>query len=60
MTKEELKKRVDNIKAISNNDEEAHRSEDSLRLEVIKEFCPKWVVAEINRLYAVDFHRWFA
>lgn len=60
MTKEELKDRVDTIIAISSDDEAAHSEEDNLHLDVIKAFCPDWVVAEIERLSAADFNRWCA
>jgi len=60
MEKEELKKEVDRIIAMSGDDEAAHSSEDDLHLEVIKNFCPDWVVAEVERLSKADFARWCA
>ena len=60
MTPEELKNKVDSIIACSGDDEAAHGDEDDLHLEVIRKFCPEWVVAEIERLSNADFSRWCA
>lgn len=60
MTKKELKKKVDEIIALSFDDEAAHSNEDDLHLEVIKLFCPDWVNREIDRLNEADFSRWCA
>lgn len=60
MTETELKEKVNNIIAQSGDDEGAHSSEDSLHLEVIRAFCPPWVVAEIDRLSEAKFARWCA
>lgn len=60
MTKEKLIKKVDEIIDASGDDEHAHSCEDALHLEVIRKFCPSWVVDEINRLDKADFARWCA
>lgn len=60
MNPEELKRRVDAIIAKSDDDEMAHSDEDELHLRVIKEFCPDWVQAEIDRLTNTFFCRWCA
>lgn len=60
MTHEELIEKVDKIIAIGGDDEMAHAREDELHLEVIKKFCPDWIVAEIERLSKADFERWRA
>lgn len=60
MKKEELKDKVDRIISMRGDDEMAHGEEDNLHLEVIKAFCPDWVVAEIQRLSDADFARWCA
>lgn len=60
MTQEILKKKVDTIVAIAGDDEAAHSEEDRLHLEVIREFCPPWVVSEIFRLSTTKFARWCA
>lgn len=60
MGKEELKKRIDAIIAMSRDDEVAHSEEDTLHLEVINKFCPDWVADEISRLSDADFERWCA
>lgn len=63
ITKHILSEKVDSIIKIiedSDDDAAAHAEEDSLRLEVIREFCPDWVVAEIERLKETDFARWYS
>lgn len=60
MKKEELKNKVNDVISMAGDDEAAHAYEDELHLEVIKEFCPDWVVKEINRLSKADFARWCA
>lgn len=60
MSKEELQKRVDEIIAMSGDDERAHSNEDELHLGLIKEFCPDWVKEETERLNKADFARWCA
>ena len=60
MTQETLQKKVDRIIAMSGDDEMAHSEEDELHLDVIKTFCPDWVVSEIDRLSSADFKRWCA
>lgn len=42
------------------DDEQAHANEDALHLELIQQFCPAWVKAEIDRLTDADFARWCA
>lgn len=58
MIKSKLKKRVSEIIEIGEDHERAHAEEDSLHIEIIKEFCPKWVIAEIDRLSVADFHKY--
>ena len=61
MTRDELKTRVDQIiKVGAHDDEAAHAVEDVLHRELIATYCPKWVVAEVDRLSAADFDRWCA
>lgn len=60
MKTEQLKEKVDQIIAGASDDEAAHSAEDDLHIEVIKAFCPDWVVAEIERLSNADFARWCA
>ena len=60
MDKKALKQEVDDIIRVSDDDELAHNREDILHLEVIREFCPEWVVKEVDRLDEADFHRWCA
>jgi hypothetical protein len=60
MSEEQLKREVDNIISGGGDAEGAHSAEDHLHLEVIKEFCPAWVVDEIERLGEADFPRWCA
>ncbi len=61
MTEDELRQRVNAIIATGDyDDEEAHRAEDELNLDLIDQFCPPWVVREVGRLLAADFCRWFA
>ena len=48
MNKEKLKEQVDYVISLAGDDEIAHSREDELRLEVIREFCPDWVVEEIE------------
>lgn len=70
MTRDELKQKVDAIIAlgeglptsarVGRDDEAAHADEDRLRIELIEAFCPKWVVAEVDRLRAADFGRYCA
>lgn len=60
MTEDELKQRVDAVIATAGDDEIAHGNEDALHLDVIRAFCPDWVVAEVQRLSDADFSRWCA
>jgi hypothetical protein len=61
LLKADLKARIDNIIEIGKyDDESAHCSEDDLHRELIEEFCPEWVVKEIDRLSKADFARWCA
>lgn len=60
MTSEELKEEVDRVIGMAGDDEAAHSAEDDLHLEVIKAFCPEWVVREIDRLSKTNFARWCA
>lgn len=59
MKQPELRDRVNTILAMQ-DDEAQHGYEDDLRIKVIREHCPAWVVAEIERLAAADFERWCA
>lgn len=61
MKEETLKQRIDNIISVGKGDDEAaHGYEDDLHLELIDEYCPDWVVKEIERLSKADFARWCA
>ena len=60
MTHDELKAAVDAIIKIACDNEVAHSREDDLHRELIKQFCPEWVKAEIERLSAAEFERWCA
>lgn len=60
MNQDELKHRVDAVIAKADDDEAAHGMEDQLHLDVIREFCPEWVQAEIKRLTETYFCRWCA
>lgn len=60
MTEEELKQKVDEIIKISGDPEQAHSNEDDLHIELIQEFCPNWVIKEVQRLSDTDFPRWCA
>lgn len=61
MTPEELTSRVNRIIDRDIYDDEAqHADEDSLHLDLIKAFCPEWVIAEVDRLSAANFERWCA
>ena len=57
MGRKELKEKVDTIIGHMLDDEKAHSLEDELHLEIIRTFCPDWVVAEVNRLRKVGFSR---
>lgn len=60
MDKEQLKNRVKDILASAWDDEAAHSMEDKLNEDLIDEFCPDWVKAEIKRVREADFNRWCA
>ena len=60
MTPEQLKEKVDKIISQGGDPEAAHSDEDELHQELIREFAPKWVVEEIDRLDDADFPRWCA
>lgn len=61
MEKKELEERIDRIIAWGNADPEAsHSHEDELHLELIKEYCPPEIVAEVERLNKAQFPRWCA
>ena len=60
MTEAELQQRIKKILALSDDLESAHAEEDILHEDVIKAFCPKWVVREIDNLSQVEFDRWCA
>lgn len=60
MDKEDLSAKVDRIISMSGDDEVAHSEEDKLRLSVIRQWCPDWVIGEIERLRKADFERWCA
>lgn len=59
MKKEDLLKKINEV-LIEGDPEAQHSKEDELHLEVIREFCPRWVVEEINKLSDADFPRWCA
>jgi len=58
ITEQNLKDEIDKIILNKLGHEWCHISEDELHLKVIKEFCPKWVAEEIDRLSAAKFYRW--
>lgn len=60
MTKEELKKRIDRIIAVADDDEVAHSEEDKLHRELLHKFLPNELWVEIVRLDNADFARWCA
>ena len=62
MTEDELRRKVDDIIHMGEHvdAEQGHGDEDDLHLTLIREFCPDWVVAEIDRLHASNFPRWCA
>lgn len=63
LKRESLANRVDAIIRLVKDEcdnEEAHALEDALRLELIREHCPGWVVEEVNRLAEAEFTRWYA
>jgi len=60
MTPKQLKEKIIQVLEVSDDAEIAHSREDALHLELIREFCPDWVVAEIERLSNADFARWCA
>lgn len=53
-----LKSRVDAIIAEQGDNERQHSMEDRLYRELIREFCPKWVVRQIECLNDTYFERW--
>lgn len=59
-THTELVNKVDSVIACGDDPEKAHDMEDKLHLELIDQFCPGWVKAEIQRLSDADFSRWCA
>ena len=60
MSKEELVKRVDEIIAISADDEAAHSYEDDLYKELLNLYLPNELWVEIIRLNNADSARWCA
>lgn len=60
MTPEALNDEVNNIIGMSGDPEGAHSAEDELHIKLIDEFCPDWVLEEVNRLSDADFPRWRA
>lgn len=60
MSKEELKKRVDEIIALSDDDEAAHSEEDNLHRELLNKYLPNELWVEVVRLNNADFARWCA
>lgn len=60
MTPEELKDRIIKIAAKADDDEAAHSAEDKLHQDIIRAFCPEWVIDDIKALNKVDFKRWCA
>lgn len=60
MNEEQLKSRVEGILASAWDDEAAHGEEDNLNEDLIEEFCPDWVKAEIKKVREADFNRWCA
>ena len=59
-SKEELAKRVDEIIAMSDDDEGAHSAEDDLHRMLLKQYLPPTLFEEIERLNNADFERWCA
>lgn len=60
MTEDRLKFLVNETIRISGDYEAAHSEEDKLHLRLIREFCPDWVVKEVERLSDADFPRYCA
>lgn len=60
MNEEKLKTEVDRIISIGRDPEIAHSNEDDLHGKLIREFCPEWVVKEVERLSDAQFPRWCA
>jgi hypothetical protein len=61
VSKEELKKRVDAIIEISDDDvEAAHSDEDKLHRELLDKYLPHELWVEIVRLNNANFSRWCA
>ncbi len=60
MTQKELKKRVDKIISMADDDEMAHSEEDELYLELLTQYLPAGHIGEIVGLQKADFARWCA
>ena len=56
-TQDRLASTVDSIIEL-NDDERQHAQEDRLHMALIRAYCPKWVVVEVERLSDADFCRW--
>lgn len=60
MTGKEITKRVNKIIKMASDPEQAHLEEDKLLGELVKEYAPPHIVAEIQRLERANFPRWCA
>lgn len=60
MSEEELKKEVDEIIAMADDDERAHSMEDNLHRKLLHKYLPNELWVEIVRLDNADFSRWCA
>lgn len=60
LDRKELHKRVNEVLEVDVDYELQHGLEDRLHLEIIKQFCPSWVLTEVKRLSDDDFPRFTA
>jgi hypothetical protein len=62
MTAEEVRDRVEKIRAIADDDEAAHHQEDQLHQDVLTHLAAQGhnIAAEALRTIAIDFARWCA
>ena len=60
MKPSELKERVDSIIAVAYDNEVAHSEEDKLYAELLDEYLPSKLLAEVIRLRKAEFARWCA
>ncbi|QRY51753.1 hypothetical protein [Mycolicibacterium septicum] len=60
MTVDDVRATVDAIIAVSDDPEAAHSGEDTLLADLVRQYCPAEIAAEVDRLAAADFERWRA